>query len=184
MIASPRSPFLDGALAWVYRGDVADRCARCGFEWAADVSAAFGHIVVAPARYVALLDGRDGMSPAADGGWNATAYVWHLVDLVRCWSERWVQVTSMPGSLLVGFDPDVLAEARNYRSLPTVSALWAITDATDRFVTLSENLDPDTTFLHGDWGPGTVADATRWLAHEFVHHERDVDERATSGPRG
>ena len=33
--------------------------------------------------YITLLDGRDGMSPAVDGGWNATAYVWHLVDLAR-----------------------------------------------------------------------------------------------------
>ena len=132
--------------------------------------------------YITLLDGRDGMSPAVDGGWNATAYVWHLVDLARGWSERWVLVASVPGSLLAGWDPDVLAEARNYRALPTVSALWALTDATDRFVELSGQLDPDTPFLHGDWGLGTVADGTRWLAHEFVHHQLDVDERAASAP--
>jgi hypothetical protein len=45
-------------------------------------------------------------------------------------------------------------------------------------VALSEELDAATPFLHGDWGPGTVGDATRWLAHEYLHHELDVDERA------
>jgi hypothetical protein len=33
-------------------------------------------------------------------------------------------------------------------------------------------------FLHGDWGPGTVADAMRWLAHEYHHHEIDIGTRA------
>ena len=183
-MASARSAFLAGALSWVYRGDVPDRCAGCGYAWAIDAPAALGQIAAAPARYAELLDGRDGMSPASDGGWNATAYVWHLVDLARSWSERWVQVAAVPGSLLVGWDPDVLAEARSYCSLPTVSALWALTDATDKLVKLSEQLDPETTFLHGDWGRGTVADGTRWLAHEFVHHQLDVDARAQSRSGG
>ena len=65
---------------------------------------------------------------------NATAYGWHLVDLSRGWSERWGQVAAAPGSLLVGWDPDVLAEKRSYCLLPTVSALWALTDATDKLV--------------------------------------------------
>jgi hypothetical protein len=39
---------------------------------------------------------------------------------------------------------------------------------------LSENAD----FLHDDWGSGTVADAMRWLGHEFHHHELDIGRRA------
>ena len=173
------SSFLGGALAWLYPAEVPGRCARCGYDWSTEADVALHAIATAPRRYAALLHGRDGTVPGPDGGWNATAYVWHLTDLARSWSERWVQLSVAPGSLLVGWDPDALAQARNYRALPTVSALWALPVATDAFVALSEQLDPETPFLHGDWGTGSVGDATRWLAHEYLHHEVDVDERAT-----
>ncbi|HSJ91581.1 MAG TPA: hypothetical protein VK917_05900 [Ilumatobacter sp.] len=173
-----RSSFLTGALAWISDGGAPDRCEGCGFDWSCTSDSALDAIERAPARYTALLDGRDGMASAADGGWNASAYVWHLTDLARSWSERWVQVRADPGSLLAGWDPDELAAARNYRNLPTAPALWALDDATTTFVDLSRALDHATTFQHGDWGEGTVADGLRWLAHEFTHHQLDVDDRA------
>ncbi len=175
---TPRSPFLAGAMAWIYNGGAPSHCAGCGYDWSIHPHAALESITSSAAQYAVLLEGRDGMVPAADGGWNATAYLWHLTDLARSWSERWVQLSAAPGSLLVGWDPNVLADARNYRSLPTVAALWALSTATSTFVALGEQLPGDTAFLHGDWGMGTVADGTRWLAHEFVHHLLDVDSRA------
>jgi hypothetical protein len=178
-VATDRSPFLTGALAWIYNGQTPATCPDCGFDWHLAFGPACDLIETAPSTYGAILDGRDGMVPAEDGGWNATSYLWHLTDLARSWSERWVQVEAEPGSLLAGWDPDVLADARNYRALPTVPALWALVDATETFVALCRRIDPDTTFLHGDWGSGTVADGTRWLAHEFHHHQLDVDRRAS-----
>jgi hypothetical protein len=175
-----RSPFLAGALAWIHDGAAPSHCAGCGYDWSIDPDDALELITSSADRYPALLEGRDGMVPAAEGGWNATAYLWHLTDLARSWSERWVQLAAAPGSLLVGWDPDVMAEARSYRALPTVPALWALSTATSTFVGLGEQLPGDTTFLHGDWGLGTVADGTRWLAHEFVHHLLDVDARASA----
>lgn len=173
-----RSPFLSGALAWIGRGTIPDRCDVCDFDWAIGSAAALDAIEAAPERYAALLAGRDGMVAADDGGWNATAYLWHLVDLARSWSERWVQIETDPGSLLAGWDPDELAAARNYRNLPTVPALWALNDATASFAHLSRQLDDDTPFQHGDWGMGTVGDGLRWLAHEYTHHQLDVRSRA------
>jgi hypothetical protein len=161
-------------MAWLTHNEATDRCATCGYDWALDVAGAREVIRDAPERYAQLLTGRDGMTPAADGGWNATAYVWHLVDLARSWSERWVQIADSPGSLLVGWDPDVLAEARSYRSLPTVPALWALDTSVEAFVSLCEGLDPATPFLHGEWGEGDVGDGIRWLAHEMLHHQLDV----------
>ena len=175
----PRSLFLSGALAWIYEGDAPSHCSGCGYDWSIDPQAAREAITSSAARYAVLLEGRDGMVPAADGGWNATAYLWHLTDLARSWSERWVQLAAAPGSLLVGWDPNVLAAARNYRELPTAAALWALPTAASTFAALDEQLPGDTPFLHGDWGTGTVADGTRWLAHEFVHHLLDVDSRAS-----
>lgn len=177
-MSSARSPFLAGALAWISDGAAPDRCDVCGFEWSCTSGEALDLIAAAPARYAELLDGRDGMVAGDDGGWNATAYLWHLTDLARSWSERWVQLTADPGSLLAGWDPDELAAARNYRNLPTVPALWSLERSTATFVELSGGLDHATTFQHGDWGEGTVADGLRWLAHEYVHHQLDVDARA------
>lgn len=176
-MTEPRSSFLSGALAWISGGAASDQCSVCGFDWAGTSDAALDLIAAAPTFYTGLLHGRDGMAPAEDGGWNATAYVWHLADLARSWSERWVQLDGSPGSLLAGWDPDELAAARNYRNLPTAPALWALEHATATFVVLSRGLDPDTIFQHGDWGAGTVADGICWLAHEFVHHQLDVAAR-------
>jgi hypothetical protein len=177
-MATNRTPFLTGALAWIGDGTIRDRCDVCAFEWTMDSTAAVDAIEAGPEQYAALLTGRDGMVAPDDGGWNATAYLWHLTDLARSWSERWVQIGDDPGSLLAGWDPDVLAGARNYRNLPTVPALWALDRATAGFVQLSRELDHATPFEHGDWGAGTVADGVRWLAHEYVHHQLDVEARA------
>ena len=177
-MAHEQSPFLTGALAWIYDGNAPPACPICGWNWSVICADALEAIASAPVRYAELLAGRDGMAQAADGGWNATAYLWHLTDLARSWAERWVQVRAMPGSLLVGWDPDVLAEARNYRALPTAAADWAIRDAVASFVAQCNRVDLGATFEHGDWGQGSVADGIRWLGHEFVHHQLDVDERA------
>ena len=182
-MTTDRSAFLTGALTWVYDGDVPDTCAACGWQWSTSAEDSLAAITGAPARYAELLADRNGLAPAADGGWNATAYLWHLTDLARSWAERWVQVRASPGSLLVGWDPDVLAEARNYRALPTTAALWALDDAVSSFVDQCRATDVNLPFQHGEWGRGSVADAIRWLGHEFVHHEGDVDERAVTDNR-
>jgi hypothetical protein len=176
------SPFLSGALAWIADGGRPDRCDACGFRWADGPDEGLAVIAGAPVRYSALLAGRDGMAPADDGGWNATGYVWHLADLAGSWSERWVQLSVDPGGLLAGWDPDELAAARNYRGLPTVAALWALDRNVATFVELTRMCGYDVEFEHGDWGTGTTGDGVRWLAHEFRHHELDVDARARSAP--
>jgi hypothetical protein len=178
-MSSPEaSPFLLGARAWL-AGEVDDSvCPGCGYDWSCTPRQACMEIAASPAAYAELLRDRDGMAPAPDGGWNATGYVWHLTDLARSWAERWIQLADSPGSVLVGWDPDVVAEARGYRMLPTVSGLWALSTATETFVHLTVRLDPDTPFVHGDWGQGTIGDGTRWLAHEYVHHRIDVRARA------
>lgn len=180
MLAHERSPFLTGALAWIYDGNAPERCPTCDWNWSVSTENALDAIARAPDRYAELLDGRDGMAEPADGGWNATAYLWHLTDLARSWAERWVQLRAMAGSLLVGWDPDVLAEARNYSALPTAAADWALRDAVSSFIAQCSRVDFDATFEHGEWGQGSVADAIRWLGHEFVHHQLDVDERAVA----
>lgn len=176
------SAFLNGARLWLFDGQAPGVCPACGFDWGTSPLVAVSLIEQCPARVAELLAGRDGMAAGPDGTWNATAYVWHLTDLARGWTERWVQLAAAPGSLLVPWDPDVLAEARNYRQLPTSAALWAIGDSVTTLIARTATLSLDTPFAHGDWGPGCVGDALVWLAHEFVHHELDVSVRAVAPP--
>lgn len=169
--------FLAGAKAWLYRQPDPERCPTCDFDWSTSSGEALALIEASPRHYEALLEGRDGMIAPAEG-WNATSYVWHLADLSRSWSERWVLLQVEPGAALAGWDPDELAAARNYAAMPTVSALWALSTSVQLFVDLSAHLDPSTPFQHGEWGRGTVGEALVWLAHEFAHHALDVTARA------
>ena len=175
---SDRTPFLGGALDWVYANDPPRACPACGFDWSIDPGVALEVIAAGPDRFDAALAGRDGMVRQDDGSWNATAYVWHLTDLARSWTERWVQLADAPGSLLVGWDPDELADVRGYRELPTNAGLWALRSAVEAFVAATNDVGFDTLFEHGDWGMGTVGDGLVWLGHEFHHHEGDVIARA------
>ena len=171
------SPFLVGALHAIYDTPPAV-CPDCGFVWGCTVEEARDAITGSNQRLRAILADRDGTVARPDGSWNATAYVWHLVDLARSWTERWVHLRAEPGSTIVGWDPDELADARGYRSLPTMAARWALSEAVEQFDTVTDTIDPAIVFEHGDWGTGTVGDGIRWLAHEFQHHVLDVDERA------
>lgn len=173
----PRTPFLSGAVAWLYDGDEPDVCGECAFDWGMSFEAALLLVKTSPGRYEAWLVGADGMAPRPDGSWNATAYVWHLVDFSRSWTERWYQIIDEPGSTLIGWDPDELADLRGYRSLPTGAALRALRPAVTHLVDATTEAGPDAGFNHGDWGSGDVGDATIWIAHEFHHHERDVMQR-------
>ena len=178
MIGDIMTPFLDGALRWVYEGELPAVCPACGFDWSIHPADALNVIESSPGRFEDALAGKDGMKSQADGSWNATAYLWHLTDLARSWAERWVQISEMPGSRLVGWDPDELAEVRDYRSLPTSAGLWALRSSVATFVGVTAMVAPDTPFEHGDWGIGNVGDGLRWLAHEFHHHVGDVAARA------
>ena len=173
-----RSSFLHGGLTWIYGEDPPTRCPECGFNWECSFAEALETIGAAPDAIAAGLANKNGMIGQPDGSWNATAYAWHLTDLARSWTERWVQIRHDPGSELVGFDPDELAAARNYRQLPTAPGVWAVRGAVVSLLEETSLLDPESGFLHGDWGPGTVADAMRWLAHEFHHHVQDIELRA------
>jgi DinB superfamily len=173
-----RTPFFRGALSWLYDDRPQARCAECGYDWGMSFGDTIELVNGSPDRFVAALAGRDGMARQDDGSWNATAYVWHLVDFSRSWTERWYQVIDDPGSTLVGWDPDEIANLRGYRSLPTVPALRMLRSSVAALVDATREAGEDARFVHGDWGDGNVGDATAWIGHEFHHHEQDVRARA------
>lgn len=172
--------FLDGGIVWLYgEGGAPGGCPECGYRWDTTAGDALALIERAPDEFAAAVDGHDGMARPADGGWNATAYVWHLGDISRGWAERWVSLAADPSVPFAGWDPVLLAEARNYTGMPTVSALWQLSVSTRLLVEQSRALGMDASFPH-PWGEGTVGQVLVWLAHEFTHHLRDVQTRAIS----
>lgn len=180
-----RTPFLDGALRVIYTDDeLPTTCRECGFDWTPAASSPADSITTISNSTDHMLElvadpvrSADPMALPDDGSWNATAYLCHLTDLARGWSERWAQLAADPGSTLVGWDPDVLAAARGYTQLPTAAATWALRTSVDTFVGASRRIPHDVAFAHDDWGAGDVADALLWVAHEFHHHELDVRRR-------
>lgn len=176
-IGRKHTQFLDGARSWLYEDSALEECSRCGYDWATDFRVACDLIDSSPIRITGVLEDADGMAPQADGSWNATAYVWHLADLAMGWSERWIQIAQAPGSVLVGWDPDELAQARNYQELQKAPGIWSLRNATRDLIETTNAIGPNGTFAHGDWGEGTVSDAMIWLGHEFHHHELDIKDR-------
>lgn len=173
-----RTPFLVGALDWLYDGRPPAVCARCGYDWATTFEDALALIAGSPDRLASSLVGRDGTAAQPDGSWPASGYLYHLADLADGWAERWQQILVEPGSLLVPWDPDELADARGYRHLHTAPGLWAVRGGVQRLLEETSRVGRAATYRHDDWGEGDVADALVWLGHEFHHHELDVRERA------
>jgi hypothetical protein len=169
------TPFLSAAIAEMLpnAGSGAD-CAECGFDWTTDGEPALAHLRRAPGRFDELLGNRDATRQPDPQVWSPSAYVWHIGDVVRAWSERLHSLGIDPSAPWAGFDPNEIARARNYPALPPRTGPWALARAVDALELALEALDMDTAFVHPEWGHGTVTDALRWVAHEVVHHELDV----------
>lgn len=169
------TPFLQAAVTQMLpnAGD-GENCAECGFAWDTPGTAAMGLVRDGPQRLGELLDRAEVSAPITGGPWSSSAYVWHVGDVTRAWSERLHSLSVDPDAAWAGFDPDELAQARHYEALPRATAPWALERAVEALDLSLGSLDTDTPFEHPEWGRGTVADALRWLAHEVVHHELDI----------
>ena len=170
------TPFLQAAITVMLPGaDPAAGCRECGFDWTEPAGRVRAHLDDAPERFAILLrEPTAARAVPAHGVWSPGGYAWHVVDLVRAWSERLHSLAADPGAPWAGFDPDELAGARHYDELPVASAPWALARAVDALDEALAMLDVEGSFDHPEWGRGTVADALRWLAHEVVHHDLDV----------
>ena len=71
-------------------------CRGCGYTWSADADVCRGMIEESPGRVAALLEGRDGSESVPELEWNARAYVAHMADNLRIWSERLAAVVLDP----------------------------------------------------------------------------------------
>lgn len=166
--------FLGTAITWIGGDPDADGCVACGHPWRPGVAAARAIIGAAPSTYPALLAAGDPYRVPDDLAWHATAYTFHVADLCRAWAERIVGHVGEPDRQLAGFDPDELADARNYLGLSATAAVWQLGHSVDLLLATTAGDRSARVFYHDEWGAASFADGLRWLAHEVAHHEEDI----------
>lgn len=151
-------------------------CRSCGFDWDLAPRQAVTMVAEAPARFRTRLEAATGRERHPDLGWAPAAYVIHVADNLRIWSERLAgtgrgEVTEVPG-----YDPDVLAEARSYATTTLASALWSLDWSARAWVeAVNEALAVKVVLRHANRGPQRAEDVARSNAHDAHHHLHDID---------
>jgi hypothetical protein len=161
------------------------RCHECGYDWTLSVEDARGIVAGAPARCAELIGDRWEEARAKPDArtWSPSGYVWHMADAIGIWSERLAALASDPGSPLVGFDQDDLADVRGYDRLSPIAGVWAFERRVrDWNEALGSHPDPDRSLEHPDFGAWTIAAVIRWMGHDLFHHLHDIER--IMGPAG
>jgi hypothetical protein len=160
-----------------------DPCTRCGYTWSLNGAEAAAIVSGSPAAFIALLDGRAGTERLHGLDWSAQAYVLHVADNLRIWSERLAVAGLGSGGAhdtVAGYDQDALARARNYEAMNLPSALWSIQRAVGDWTAAVHTVagggsgPEDIVMVHAEMGAFTLDDVTRQVAHDAFHHLDDV----------
>jgi hypothetical protein len=152
-----------------------DPCRTCGFEWSVEPASCVAIVSDAPARFTSVLAGHDGRSTHATLRWNATAYVVHVADVLRIWSDRIAAVALGASDPVVPYDEDRLGDARGYVSLPLLGALWSLGRAVGDWEAAEQLAESAAVILaHPEQGSVPLDDVRRIMAHEIEHHVADV----------
>jgi hypothetical protein len=108
------------------RAAYGDPCRECGFELSVEPVSCVAIVSDAPTRFKSVLAGHDGCATHHNLRWNATAYVVHVADVLRIWSDRIAAVALGSSDPIVPYDEDRLGDARRYVALPLSGALWSL----------------------------------------------------------
>jgi hypothetical protein len=152
-----------------------DPCRACGFAWTVSLDDASTQMAEVPAAYAGLLAGATGRERQADLTWSVAAYVCHVGDNLRIWSERLMGVALGAAPEVVGYDENELARARHYEDIPLESALWSLRMAVDQWliaVTRSRPTGP--VLLHPERGRQSLLEVAQSNLHDARHHQWDI----------
>lgn len=148
-------------------------CQQCGFRWSITPSEAIDRVRGFEQKVregTCSLTGDERLD-----GWSVAEYVAHVGDNLRQWSER-VQAARLAGRREVaGYDPDALAEARGYASMPLEVALWSASSAAERWADVVEAaLEEGVELHHATRGQQRAEDVARNNCHDAYHHVWDI----------
>lgn len=150
-----------------------DPCRECAFDWSLSVEEALARMQQVPARFAQTTAGAKG-SERGDG-WSVSEYVSHVGDNLRQWAER-VQGARLAGRFdVAGYDPDTLASAREYASVPLEAALWSLELSVDAWLLVMRSAMAEGVELqHATRGLQRAEDLIRNNTHDAHHHLWDV----------
>ena len=158
-------------------------CRDCGFGWDLTPAAAVASVRAMPEAYVERLAEATGSERHPDLTWSTTGYVCHVTDNLRTWSERLAGGYLDQALVVPGYDPDLLAQARNYSEISLAAALWSLRWAVTAWVEAVESaLAAQVVLQHATRGPQRAEDVARNNAHDASHHLWDVERTLDSQP--
>ncbi|HEY5091716.1 MAG TPA: hypothetical protein VII60_00490 [Acidimicrobiales bacterium] len=151
-------------------------CRGCNFNWEISSVDAVGLVEQLPKVYAARLDGATGKETCADLAWSVSAYVSHVSDNLRIWSERLAGARLSGVGQVAGYDQDLLGVARRYEAINLRAALWSLDWAVKEWsVSIRAALVAGTELHHFDRGRQSADDVARNNAHDARHHLWDIE---------
>jgi hypothetical protein len=150
-------------------------CRECDFNWDLSIVDTVSLVQQLPVHYAAQLDGATGKETCPDLAWSVSAYVSHVADNLRIWSERLAGARLSGERRVASYDQDLLGVARRYDAVTLHAALfsldWAVREWSD---SLRLALLEGTELHHSDRGRQSVDDVARNNAHDAIHHLWDI----------
>jgi hypothetical protein len=153
-----------------------DPCRTCDFSWTVSVDDAMAQMAEVPAAYAELASGATGHERHPDLTWSVTAYVCHVGDNLRIWSERLMGVVLGAPAEVGGYDENELAQARRYEQIRLEAALWSLGIAVTHWVGAVEQAQPlDVVLLHPQRGVQSLQEVAQSNLHDAEHHRFDIE---------
>jgi hypothetical protein len=152
-----------------------DPCRECGFDWSLTDDATLEQLSQYPSEVEAALSGATGGERHPDLTWSVGAYVCHVGDNLRIWSERVGGAVAGAGPDIDAYDQDLLADARNYDSIPLVTAKRSLRHSVAEYTaTLAEASETGVLLVHPERGDLSRSDVLHANAHDALHHLWDI----------
>jgi hypothetical protein len=156
-------------------------CRECDFNWELSAADAVSLVQQLPKLYAARLDGTNGKETCPDLAWSASAYVSHVSDNLRIWSERLSGARLSGEPRVVAYDQDLLGVTRRYDAINLHAALWSLDWAVREWAeSIRLALAAGTELHHSDRGRQSAEDVARNNAHDASHHLWDIGRIITA----
>ncbi len=149
-------------------------CQGCGFSWRAAVPDAVASVAAFPTVLAHDVADAAGDEHGAGLAWSVTAYVAHVSDNLRIWSERIAGVTLGGSSVVTSYDENLLATARAYEAVSGESAMWGLEHSVRDWLEAVAGAPAGLTLTHPERGVLEIDQIVRGNAHDAIHHLWDI----------
>ncbi len=151
-------------------------CRECDFDWALALQGAGAGMRALATSYRDLLRGASGREQHPDLSWSSAAYVSHVADNLRIWTERLQGIAAGASRRVGSYDENELAVARNYETIPLPAAMWSLQLSMAEWVRAVEAASPKGTVLvHPERGEMDLLDIVAANTHDAQHHLWDIE---------